>query len=147
MSEWIEWNGEDYCPVDCDAQLNIKFRQLNGEEEKDIYIAGDMRWKHLLLAGDIIAYRLADCALTNNGSKVDMVNSPSHYALLPGVEVIDVRDALFAKMPTDVPYDVVDCWSRSWEYLTRMWGKNGLEDAKKARFYLDRMIEKMERTE
>lgn len=79
--------------------------------------------------------------------KFDNVNHPSHYALLPGVEVIDVRDALFAKMPVDVPHDVADCWSRSWEYLTRMWGKNGLEDAKKARFYLDRMIEKMERTE
>ena len=50
-------------------------------------------------------------------------------------------------MTTDVPHDVADCWSRSWEYLTRMWGKNGLEDAKKARFYLDRMIEKMESTE
>lgn len=74
----------------------------------------------------------------------DAVNAPSHYALLPGVEVIDVRDALFAKMPVDVPHDVADCWSRSWEYLTRMWGKNGLEDAKKARFYLGRMIEKME---
>jgi hypothetical protein len=74
----------------------------------------------------------------------DVVNKPSHYQLLPGVEVIDVRDAIFAKMPADVPHDVADCWSRSWEYLTRMWGKNGLEDAKKARFYLDRMIKKME---
>lgn len=74
----------------------------------------------------------------------DPVNKPSHYALLPGVEVIDVRDAIFAKMPIDVRHDIADCWSRSWEYLTRMWGKNGLEDAKKARFYLDRMIQKME---
>lgn len=77
----------------------------------------------------------------------DAVNAPSHYALLPGVQVIDVRAAIFSKMPEGLDYEVVDCWSRSWEYLTRMWGKNGLEDAKKARFYLDRMIEKMERTE
>lgn len=77
----------------------------------------------------------------------DAVNAPSHYALLPGVQVIDVRAAIFSKMPEGLDYEVVDCWSRSWEYLTRMWGKNGLEDAKKARFYLDRMIEKLERTE
>lgn len=74
----------------------------------------------------------------------DNVNNPKHYQLLPGVQVIDVRDAAFAQMPEGIPYDLVDCWSRSWEYLTRMWGKNQLEDAKKARWYLDRMIQKME---
>lgn len=96
------------------------------------------------MGSDIVAYKLADATLIDEGTKVDMVNHPSHYALLPGVEVIDVRDAIFAKMPADVPHDVADCWSRSWEYLTRMWGKNGLEDAKKARFYLNRLIDKME---
>lgn len=87
---------------------------------------------------------LNDTKWTVRSETNDPVNKPSHYQLLPGVEVIDVRDAIFDKMPVEVPHDVADCWSRSWEYLTRMWGKNGLEDAKKARFYLDRMIQKME---
>lgn len=72
----------------------------------------------------------------------DMVNSPPHYQLLPGVEVYDVRMALLAKMEGVSP-DRVDDWSRAWEYLTRMWQKNGLEDAKKCRWYLDKLIEKM----
>jgi len=80
-------------------------------------------------------------------SENDMVNNPSHYQLLPGVEVKDVREAILNNIDYDVPYIQIDMYSRSWEYLTRMWGKNGLEDAKKARVYLDWLIEKMEESE
>ena len=77
----------------------------------------------------------------------DMVNNPPHYQIMPGVEVIDVRKGLMDKIPSNVPFSQVDDWSRSWEYITRMWGKNGLEDAKKARFYLNRLIDAMESDE
>lgn len=73
----------------------------------------------------------------------DPVNSPSHYQIMPGVEVYDVRMGLLAKMHGVAP-GAADDWSRAWEYLTRMWGKNGLEDAKKARWYLDKLIGKLE---
>jgi len=73
----------------------------------------------------------------------DMVNKPPHYQLLPGVEVYDVRHALLEKQ-SHATFGQIDDWSRSWEYLTRMWQKNGLEDAKKARWYLDKLIERME---
>lgn len=73
----------------------------------------------------------------------DMVNSPKHYEILPGVEVYDVREAILKKHPQLEP-NVVDDWSRSWEYLTRMFGKNGLEDAKKSKWYLEKLIERME---
>ena len=75
--------------------------------------------------------------------QADMVNAPPHYQLLPGVEVYDVRMALLGKVSTATLQEIDD-WSRSWEYLTRMWQKNGLEDAKKARWYLDKLIEKLE---
>ena len=74
----------------------------------------------------------------------DMVNKPSHYQVLPGVEVIDIRKALLAKVEPDVSYYAIDCWSRSWEYLTRMWGKNKLEDARKAKVYLEWLIAELE---
>jgi hypothetical protein len=74
--------------------------------------------------------------------KPDMVNHPPHYQILPGIEVYDVRMALLAKV--DAPAGQVDDWSRAWEYLTRMWQKNGLEDAKKCRWYLDKLIEKLD---
>ena len=73
----------------------------------------------------------------------DPVNKPSHYQIMPGVEVYDVRMALMAKIE-GASHEQVDDWSRAWEYLTRMWGKNGLEDAKKARWYLDKLIGKLE---
>lgn len=132
MSEMIEWNGGE-CPVSPDTLVEVRLR--NGCLKKNT--AACFRWNRRLFGGDIVAYRVLE--------RHDMVNSPPHYQLLPGVEVIDVRDALFAKMPSDVPHDIADCWSRSWEYLTRMWDKNGLEDAKKARWYLDRMIKKIEK--
>jgi len=72
----------------------------------------------------------------------DPVTKPSHYQLLPGVEVIDVRKALLDKMqPAGWTHYQSDCWSRSWEYLTRAMAKNGLEDLKKARTYLNWLIE------
>lgn len=79
----------------------------------------------------------------------DVVNKPSHYILKLksgiGVEVYDIRTALLHICDEEgVPAGQVDDWSRSWEYLTRMWGKNGLEDAKKARWYLDKLIGRME---
>jgi len=77
------------------------------------------------------------------GDYPDMVNSPKHYEILPGVEVYDIREAILSKHPQLEPC-VVDDWSRSWEYLTRMFSKNGLEDAKKARWYLNKLIERME---
>lgn len=75
----------------------------------------------------------------------DNVYKPKHYQLLPGIEVIDVRVALLERMPEDADRVAVDHWSRAWEYLTRMWNKNGLEDAKKARVYLNWLIERLEK--
>jgi hypothetical protein len=85
-------------------------------------------------------------------TKHDNVNSPVHYVIAPGLEVIDVREALLEKLDfhySDVPglkpkSFQIDCWSRAWEYLTRIFFKNGLEDAKKAMYYLDTLINSME---
>lgn len=76
-------------------------------------------------------------------ARFDPVTNPKHYQLLEGVQVYDVRHAILAKNPTLHP-SVADDWSRSWEYLTRMFEKNGLEDAKKARWYLDKLIARLE---
>jgi len=74
----------------------------------------------------------------------DQINNPSHYQIMPGVEVIHVRRALLDKIPAGTNLNAVDEWSRSWEYLTRAWSKNGLEDFKKAQVYLGWLIERLE---
>ncbi len=81
----------------------------------------------------------------------DPILTPKHYQLLPNVEVIDVRKALLDKMwhwrgteGNMLTFEQVDFWSRSWEYLTRAFMKNGVEDLKKCRVYLDWLIASLE---
>lgn len=75
----------------------------------------------------------------------DMVNSPSHYQIVPGVEVYDLRRAL-AKKATEqgIPHAMWSDWDRALEYLLRMWGKNKLQDLDKAMWYLSKLREQME---
>jgi hypothetical protein len=77
----------------------------------------------------------------------DAVTNPKHYQLLPGVEVKDVRKAILDAIDNPPSLHAVDCWSRSWEYLTRGWQKNELEDFKKAQVYLGWLIEELEKVE
>jgi hypothetical protein len=79
------------------------------------------------------------------GPPPDAVNHPPHYQLRDGYEVYDLRQDLAAKAAQhDVPHDQYSDWDRALEYLLRMWGKNEVEDAKKARWYLNKLIEKLE---
>jgi hypothetical protein len=79
------------------------------------------------------------------GPPPDAVNHPPHYQLREGYEVYDLRQDLAAKAAQhDVPHDQYSDWDRALEYLLRMWGKNEVEDAKKARWYLNKLIEKLE---
>lgn len=76
------------------------------------------------------------------------VQRPSHYQLRPGYEVYDLRQDLSRQAQKhNVPHDQYSDWDRALEYLLRMWGKNKLEDARKARWYLKKLIEKIEETE
>jgi len=75
----------------------------------------------------------------------DIVNKPPHYQLREGYEVYDLRQDLARKTEEiGVPNDWFSDWDRALEYLLRMWEKNELEDAKKSRWYLNKLIEKLE---
>ena len=66
----------------------------------------------------------------------DPVN-PSHYKQLPA-EAIDIIEAAIAKAPNNKAAGL------HWQvlkYALRCWMKNGIEDLKKAKWYLDRLIE------
>lgn len=70
----------------------------------------------------------------------DMVNQPPHYTR-GRVEVIDVIEDWVA----DAPDSVVG--GLQWQvikYISRLWLKeNSLQDAEKARWYLERLISKL----
>lgn len=75
--------------------------------------------------------------------KNDMVNHPPHYQSKSGLEVIDVIDAF----TSDLCGRECNYTSHILRYTLRWKQKNGLEDLKKARWYLNRLIETLEKGE
>lgn len=83
----------------------------------------------------------------DNVDNVDMVNAPPHYVIKPGLEWIDIREALAQKIMKEgivLPYEDYSDWDRALEYIVRGPWKNGIEDYSKGRFYLNRLINRME---
>jgi hypothetical protein len=74
-------------------------------------------------------------------AKADPVNRPAHYTS-GGIECIDAMQAAFgAEAVKDF------CLCNAFKYLWRHRNKNGVEDLKKARWYLNRLIREMEVTD
>ena len=71
------------------------------------------------------------------------VAHPAHYQTSNGLETIDVMEAFTEDM---VGYEAV-CTSNVLKYICRWKKKNGLEDLKKAEWYLKRLIEHIESSE
>lgn len=71
---------------------------------------------------------------------MDVVNHPPHYMSETGLETIDVIEAFTFDL---TGMDAV-CTGNVLKYICRWKHKNGIQDLKKARWYLDRLIEKNE---
>ena len=67
----------------------------------------------------------------------DMVNHPSHYTQ-GGIECIDALEAATSGL---TGIEAV-CTANAIKYLWR-WKQNGIEDLEKARWYINRMIDKL----
>lgn len=77
--------------------------------------------------------------MENCNKTVDMVNHPEHYTA-GKIEVIRIMEDQL----TDEEYRGY-IKGQVIKYITRERYKNGLEDLKKARWYLDRLIKKLEK--
>lgn len=83
--------------------------------------------------------------------KYDVVSKPKHYMLFEeeGIEVRDVIEKLVDKIyksyetPKNMPMALAD-YVQMMQYLMRFMDKNGVEDLKKARWYLDKLIDAYE---
>lgn len=73
----------------------------------------------------------------------DMVNHPSHYMSDKGIEVIDVIEAFTEDL---VGIEATDTGNVI-KYICRWNDKNGIEDLKKAKWYLDHLINYVEKKE
>ena len=70
--------------------------------------------------------------------KPDNVNHPKHYISTTGLETIDVIEAFTSDL---VGLEAV-CTANILKYICRWKHKNGIEDLKKAQWYLNKLIEK-----
>lgn len=69
-----------------------------------------------------------------------LVNNPAHYQTVSGLEAIDVIESFTAELKG---YKAVET-GNVLKYMLRWNKKNGLQDLKKARWYLNRLINKLE---
>ena len=91
---------------------------------------------------DQAACENAEAECCDKEPNVDMVNHPSHYTQ-GGIECID---ALKAATVSKTGIEAV-CTANAIKYLWRYEEKNGIEDVKKARWYIDRLIKELEEKE
>lgn len=71
----------------------------------------------------------------------DVVNHPKHYISESGIEAIDVIESFTDGL---VGYEAVET-GNVLKYMLRWKNKNGVEDLKKAQWYLNRLIENVEK--
>lgn len=66
----------------------------------------------------------------------DNITSPNHYVSDNGIEVFDVQESFIHELKgMSASY-----WCNIVKYILRFQKKNGVEDLKKARYYLDKLI-------
>lgn len=69
----------------------------------------------------------------------DIINKPSHYTY-GKIEIIEIVEQVTATYPTNIAFSI----GNALKYICRAPFKNGVEDLKKAVWYLDRAIKKWE---
>jgi hypothetical protein len=74
----------------------------------------------------------------------DIVNKPKHYILMDNLEVRDVLAALVCKLKKSelIPNNALfeSDYVQMMQYLMRFMDKNGVEDLKKAQWYLNKLV-------
>lgn len=78
-------------------------------------------------------------AKSNSAAKIDNVNRPKHYTR-GKVECIDAIEAATEEL---TGFEGL-CTGNAIKYLWRWKKKNGAEDLKKAKWYIDRLLKKLE---
>ena len=69
--------------------------------------------------------------------KGDNIISPNHYASDKGFEVFDVQEAFIHELKGMA----ASYWCNVVKYILRFQRKNGVEDLKKAKYYLEKLID------
>lgn len=142
----LEWYCDNKCQK-CEECELIKKYDKGTDEWTDKYacvfsdMSDDMLDKGYDWLNDInpAACENAETKCCDKEPNADMVNHPFHYTQ-GGIECID---ALKAATVSKTGIEAV-CTANAIKYLWRYEEKNGIEDVKKARWYIDRLIKELE---
>ena len=114
------------------GKYNNKLVTTDGQILPDIDVEKHKELKELakkIITTDIIEHKDTE----NN----DNIISPKHYASDKGFEVFDVQEAFIHELKgMSASY-----WCNIVKYILRFQKKNGVEDLKKAKYYLEKLIE------
>lgn len=125
---YIKGSEEDFKGYS-DEVLQVRQRQDNQLKFGSDGLPANTDW-----LSEIIAQRERVTSVND----IDMVNHPSHYTQ-GGIECIDaIKAATVGKTGIEAV-----CVANIVKYLWRYEEKNGLEDVKKARWYLERLIDEL----
>ena len=91
----------------------------------------------------ITDYKIVTNGLTKQPTTNSMVNHPHHYQSEAGLEVIDVIEAFTAKLTGIEASDTANVI----KYICRWKEKNGVQDLEKAKWYLEHLIDHVNKTE
>lgn len=135
---WIEWAGGDI-PVRIDALVELTFR--NPGVPPMVADAIDVCWEHSGLPQDVVAYRVLPPDTTYDDlrreaqSALNVQEGGSHYKemKIQPVEFIHANGIPF------IEGSII-------KYVSRWRKKNGVEDLKKARHFMDLLIELEEKS-
>ena len=86
------------------------------------------------LAKKIITTDILELKDTENN---DNIISPKHYTSDKGIEVFDVQEAFIHELKGMA----ASYWCNIVKYILRFQRKNGVEDLKKAKYYLEKLID------
>lgn len=79
----------------------------------------------------------------NTNKKYDIINKPKHYVLIPeiGIEVRDICKVMASRL-SQSGYSAMEVsdYIQMLQYILRFDQKNGKEDLKKAKFYLNELL-------
>ena len=159
-SGWLKWEGGE-CPVP--EQTAVEYETRKGSI--GVGIAKDLRWKHLPLDGDILAYRILKEAPTSNVTDTDEDESiPEYTGGSSSYYKVDVANPVSAGDPYTVEcQDVIEALDMSfsegnifkaiWRICAAKKGKakkgyvDSVYDLEKIIFFAQRelQIEKMKR--
>ena len=88
------------------------------------------------ILSDIDALRCEDNKEAKNNNNIIR---PNHYASDKGFEVFDVQEAFIHELKGMA----ASYWCNIVKYILRFQRKNGVEDLKKAKYYLEKLIEEV----